>query len=153
MGPLPYRHKGKNEDSQLEEFKLFPYLPLELRIIVWQFASQEKRVITIKNSSQTTREEDLKATHDAKTVPSILHTCQESRVICQNYYRLRLCAISHQNPIYFSYDHDVLHFPQNRDLVVFYHLAKHNQNSWVEWLKLKDNLKTNVCPCVPRRTL
>lgn len=92
MGPLRHIHKGNNKASQLKEFKLFSDLPPELRIIVWQFASQEIRVITIKNSSQTTREKDLKATHDAKTVPSILHTCQESRAISQNYYRLRLGA-------------------------------------------------------------
>jgi hypothetical protein len=129
MGPLPHIHKGKNKASQLKEFKLFSNLPQELRILVWQFASQEIRVITVKNSSQTTREEDLKATHDAKTVPSILHTGQESRAISQNYYKLRLGATFHQKPIYFSYDHDVLHFPQNQDLVVLYRLAKRNQES------------------------
>jgi adenine C2-methylase RlmN of 23S rRNA A2503 and tRNA A37 len=89
MGPLPHIHKGKNKASQMKEFKLFSNLPQELRILVWQFASQEIRVITVKNSSQTTREEDLKATHDAKTVPSILHTYQESRAISQNYTSAR----------------------------------------------------------------
>jgi len=144
MGSLPHIHKGKNKASQLKEFRLFSNLPPELRILVWQFASQEIRVITVKNSSQTTRGEDLKATHDAETVPSILHTCQESRAISQNYYKLRLGATFHQKPIYFSYDHDVLHFPQIQDLVVLYRLAKRNQESWVEWFKLKDNLKTMI---------
>jgi hypothetical protein len=95
MGPLRHRHKGNDKASQLKEFKLFPDLPPEIRIIVWQFASQEIRIITIKNSSQTTREEDLKATHDAKTIPSVLHTCQDSRAISQTYYRLRLGANFH----------------------------------------------------------
>ncbi len=111
MGTLRHRHKGNDKANQLREFKLFSDLPPELRITVWQFASQEMRVITISNSSETTREEDLKTTHDARTVPSIQHTYQESRAISQNYYKLRFGATFHQKPICFSYDHDVLHFP------------------------------------------
>ncbi|KAL2073043.1 hypothetical protein VTL71DRAFT_10367 [Oculimacula yallundae] len=73
----------------LEEFTLFPKLPLEIRRKIWREFS-EGRIVTIKDASHwATINEKLTWIYDVKasyTLPLILSICHESREEAKNIY-------------------------------------------------------------------
>ncbi|CZR67579.1 uncharacterized protein PAC_17478 [Phialocephala subalpina] len=60
--------------GQLTEFNLFPKLPIELRIIIWGFATLEPAWAVQVSSTNIKRR-----LHYIRPVPAILQVCQESR--------------------------------------------------------------------------
>lgn len=113
-------------------FTLFLQLPPELRNMVWTFAAQEKRIISITEDSRSFRdfspddprydrayEDQVIVTHNA-TTPRIMHACRESRSIGLDFYKLRLGASFFDKPIFLNYELDALHFQNRSDFAAFY---------------------------------
>lgn len=61
------------EESPLKEFTLFPRLPVELRHQIWDHSMSETRVIEVLY-------DPARGLFTDSQLPSILHTCQESRL-------------------------------------------------------------------------
>ena len=81
--------KQPNEDLAATEFKRFSKLPIELHLMVWHFTAQVKRTIKIGENERDPTRKVPGAKHNAATVPSIIHTCQESRTVGLECYQLR----------------------------------------------------------------
>ncbi|PMD29573.1 hypothetical protein L207DRAFT_642331 [Hyaloscypha variabilis F] len=93
-------------------FALFPKLPPELRRIVWDLARPSPRVIKLFH----TKVNDVDILYSTAKVPSLLHTCQESRRVAKSWYELSLGYKSnfgkkHAAHVYFDYSRDFLYSP------------------------------------------
>jgi 2EXR family len=130
------------------DFTLFKKLPPELRLIIWEYAAQERRVISIKHSHNrsATNIRHCIATHDAFTVPGVLQACQESRMVGLMFFSLRLGAVFHSKPIYLNYKRDILFFQDTMDLVAFYNRAQYEEHhqSRAEIREVETNLKSII---------
>jgi hypothetical protein len=106
----------------LTEFTLFPKLPKELRIKVWQLAACEPRIIEIcqpqdaKYITHGTEDNEWATSNSAPfysptALPVILRINQESRVIALENYLLSFPNSSHPAQIYYNPAVDILYFP------------------------------------------
>jgi hypothetical protein len=84
-------------------FEQFPKLPTEIRQMIWRLTIEENRVVELSNyedrktRSRTTYERRL----TSKTlVPSILHTCSESRAIGPKFTRSSPLVVA--SPVHIS---------------------------------------------------
>ena len=92
-------------------FPHFSLLPPELRLIIWEFAIPDPRVI--RYSSLSYRELRLR-THSSiygleQTLPGILHASYDSRKEALKRYRLAF-TIELGKPVYFDFERDTLEF-------------------------------------------
>jgi 2EXR family len=106
----------------LTEFTLFPKLPKELRIKVWQFAAREPRIVEVcqlqdaKYIFRTTNDDDDWETinsapfYSPTALPVILRINQESRVIALENYTLSFPNKTHPAQIYYNPAIDILYF-------------------------------------------
>ncbi|PMD42164.1 hypothetical protein L207DRAFT_580838 [Hyaloscypha variabilis F] len=96
------------------QFKFFPKLPPEIRLMVWRHALPKPRTITITSTDFTTRGErgwpvrNNRVSHNAQNVPCILHACPESRRLALKTYQLAFGRQLRQQPIYFNFQTDIL---------------------------------------------
>ncbi|PMD34371.1 hypothetical protein L207DRAFT_588965 [Hyaloscypha variabilis F] len=101
-------------------FPQFSFLPPELRLIVWEFAIPDPRVIRYSSLS------DIECRHLARstiysleqTLPGILHACYDSRREALKRYRLAF-AIELGKPLYFDFERDTLEFGDFNALEAF----------------------------------
>ncbi|KAE9364822.1 hypothetical protein N431DRAFT_564035 [Stipitochalara longipes BDJ] len=90
-------------------FALFPKLPPELRRMVWTLARPGPRVIKIFQSKVG----DKEIIYSTAKVPTLLHTCQESRRIAKNWYELSFqCGWRGTPRVYFDFSSDFVYFPR-----------------------------------------
>ncbi|TGO83561.1 hypothetical protein BPOR_0627g00050 [Botrytis porri] len=95
--------------SGRESFTEFPKLPLELRRLVWKFASFERRHVPVAAkrhhflSKQVTGEEESKQLVRFRSdtpIPTLFSVCRESRLEAKRYYKKALVA--EHNFVFFS---------------------------------------------------
>ncbi|CZS90284.1 hypothetical protein WAI453_004243 [Rhynchosporium graminicola] len=97
----------------------FLSLPAELRLMIWNLARPEARVIKLSLSKHSKRDEWPPRLYSGATIPNLLHICEESRQVARKWYSAsfsltekprtfaeRLYA---KNPIYFDRDNDYLY--------------------------------------------
>ncbi|KAG4433461.1 hypothetical protein IFR05_011065 [Cadophora sp. M221] len=118
--------------SPLTTFTLFPELPFELRLKIWNCIASGPRTVTITYGSQATR-------HKGKTIsrfdgwgtpeptPVILHICHESRAEALKLYQLAFGSHFHIAKIYFNFSTDILRFGNGHEAE---YLARDS-----EWIK------------------
>lgn len=117
---------------RLRRFKLFPKLPVEIRVMIWRLCLPGPRVVDIrmrKKSIPTTIGEILGVSRFISSVdhPVILHVCSESRSIARQHYRLsfpkKTKAERSPPKIYIDFSIDtiwfdnLLYFPQSPDVL------------------------------------
>ena len=70
-----------------DQFNLFPKLPLELRLIIWEFAMEPRRVYLDRTTSEILKfERSMENPGLHTTVPVVLRVNQESRAIALKRY-------------------------------------------------------------------
>ena len=89
--------------QNLDNFQLFPRLPTELRLLIWEFARPEGRIIKMR----VRRNRNL---YSRAPVPNLLHTNQESRKLALKWYELTFEA-----QIYFDWSVDAI-WMKDKDL-------------------------------------
>ncbi|KAH8786804.1 hypothetical protein F5882DRAFT_495962 [Hyaloscypha sp. PMI_1271] len=102
------------------EFMLFPKLAPELRGMIWHFAANYQRTITIRGADPYVEANQMVAKHNAHIVPGILHANRESREIALKHYQIHFGPQFGGRHIFFNYDVDGLYFPFPSDLDAFY---------------------------------
>jgi hypothetical protein len=106
----------------LTEFTLFPKLPKELRIKVWELAAREPRIVEVcqlqdaKYITHSTQEDNYETTNSAPfysptAIPVILHINKESRIIALENYLLSFPNGAEPAQIYYNPTVDILYFP------------------------------------------
>jgi hypothetical protein len=111
------------ESTTALEFTVFQKLLPELRIMVWCFAANHQRTITIHDVGGSGCQRTGRfAKHNATAVPGVLHANSEARATALKHYTLLFGPQFNDNPIYFNYNADGLCFPNFNDLDAFYGL-------------------------------
>ena len=95
------------EDSTFSAFKLFPKLPLELRLMVWKLSLPEGRVIKFSTIRALSANKHLIV--DQKLPTPLLHVNQESRLEALQAYEL-FAGRWRGDPIYVNFKKDTLKF-------------------------------------------
>jgi hypothetical protein len=90
--------------SENQRFTLFPQLPKELRLKIWEFA-QEPRIVEV---CQT---QDSAAFYSPTALPMLLHISRESRHIALQNYALSFPNGDQPATIYYNPSIDILYFP------------------------------------------
>lgn len=92
-------------------FTLFSSLPVELRLIIWQFAVSESRLIVVSYTTTTTGggesdEEDPRVFVDTPPPPPCLSVCHESRAVALKRYQK--CLVTNQcvSPTLLNFEND-----------------------------------------------
>ncbi|KAL2072644.1 hypothetical protein VTL71DRAFT_11987 [Oculimacula yallundae] len=101
--------------APLTTFTLFPQLPFELRLKIWQCIATGPRTVTITYGSQATRYKGRTISRfdgwrTPEKVPVILHICLESRAEALKSYQLAFGSHFHAAKIYFNFSTDILRF-------------------------------------------
>lgn len=94
--PLKRRHKALNKVSTTitsrftKRFLPFPRLPVELRLLIWQHAIPGPLVHELYPSCPTSSPYNFKTRlqSNRRRIPTLLHTCQESREVALTHYSL-----------------------------------------------------------------
>jgi hypothetical protein len=60
----------------------FSTLPTELRLIIWNLARPDPRIVRIRKSNRSS------GTYSRAAIPNLLHVCQESRQVALEWYQL-----------------------------------------------------------------
>jgi hypothetical protein len=111
------------ESITVVEFTVFHKLLPELRIMVWRFAANHQRTITIHDFGGSGCQRTGRFTkHNATAVPGVLHTNSEARTTALKHYTLLFGPQFNGNPIFFNYNADGLCFPNFNNLDAFYGL-------------------------------
>jgi hypothetical protein len=91
------------------EFSLFPKLPLEIQIRIWEMTTQQGRVVVVRGSTGNGL--------ISSTIPKIFHVCHTSRLVGLKYYPLSFQGIEISDAsgslsagVLFNFDHDTLFF-------------------------------------------
>jgi hypothetical protein len=106
-----------SEQNPTRTFTLFPNLPSERQLKIWEHAAvSSARTIVITSADSTIRDENgdpttvYQVTHNPPRVPNLLETCYDSRKIALEEYELAFGAQFSGRPIYFNFDGDILFF-------------------------------------------
>jgi 2EXR family len=96
--------------APLETFTLFPHLPFELRLKIWEHALSEPRTVTISCQREMLDRERrfAKAFTSPTPPPSLLHTCRESRSEALSQYTPAFKTDTSEIYTYFSFSRDTL---------------------------------------------
>ena len=96
--------------APLETFTLFPHLPFELRLKIWEHALSEPRTVTISCQREMLDRERrfAKAFTSPTPPPSLLHTCRESRSEALSQYIRTFTTDTSEIYTYFSFSRDTL---------------------------------------------
>lgn len=100
-----------------KDFTSFKKLPPELRVMIWKRSARTKGTITITHYNRGPYSHaPLTVLHNARTVPTILRICKESRDVGLKLYKLYLNGILCFKPIYINYHQDAFSSPIPRIL-------------------------------------
>jgi len=142
--PSPFYTPGSKQPQRLfpaVEFTRFPYLPYELRTIIWSFVAKHRRIITIfdeasnnkkvlsllsePNARSTGAPPDPTWDHPISTwkaicsVPALLSVCHESRIAAIKLYQPAF-GFQLKRPILFAPTLDVLMFSNGLAVEMFF---------------------------------
>jgi hypothetical protein len=76
----------KIEYPPLTAFELFPRLPKELRLVIWELARQEPRIVKLRKSKMENYMFGRYNYRSNAPIPGLLHTCIESRLVALQWY-------------------------------------------------------------------
>jgi 2EXR family len=111
------------------EFAPFRKLPIELRRMIWKYATPKQRVIQIMSDGytqeileghSTTHLYIWKAKASYTTVPALLHVHQESRIIGEETYSKVFSQQLGGRAIWFNFASDILYFEDSQALLHFH---------------------------------
>ncbi|KAH6721820.1 hypothetical protein BKA61DRAFT_666559 [Leptodontidium sp. MPI-SDFR-AT-0119] len=110
--------------AAFNEFKLFPKLPLELRLLIFAaaVAGVEPRNIEIFKSENGRPSSFCLAS--SASIPGLLHTCREARDVAKKTYKLAFAGRPVRGPIYFDWDKDSLVFLNEFNFETFFALSE-----------------------------
>jgi hypothetical protein len=102
-------------NSQATSFTLFPRLPLELRLKIWQTMLPGPRTVNIQYKMKYDEFDGKKVSSftgwtSFDPVPVALHVCQESREESLKRYQTSFGSYFHASKIYFDFSKDILRF-------------------------------------------
>jgi hypothetical protein len=99
----------KTLDIDWREFHQFAKLPRELRLMIWEYALPDPRVVTIEKVSAPMNPRDYRISCD-DCVPSTLLVNHESHEACRARYTLSFATFGdvHGPPVYFDFSRDVI---------------------------------------------
>jgi 2EXR family len=128
-------------------FTKFPLLPAELRLMIWECAIPEPRVI--RYTSRTYREY-ISWYHTSiyrleQTIPGIIHACYDSRREALKRYKIAL-LVELARPVYFDFERDTLEFGDFEALEAFSKLNTRFNGSTLE----ADRIRTVAITLEPR---
>ncbi|KAH6684494.1 hypothetical protein B0J14DRAFT_13977 [Halenospora varia] len=112
--------EGCSSNKALQQFTLFPFLPLDLRLMIWEYSINQTRIVELCQSLEGRGPDDWKPGdseynenpfYSPTTIPTILHTNQESRAFGLTYYTLSFPRCSEPPRIYFCTKFDTLFLP------------------------------------------
>ena len=134
-----------------QTFHLFPFLPVELRAIVWESTGEDGRILRItrlpQSESKSESEEPTKWTSPTP-IPAVLQACRESRK-----YAPYTKALSDHCPegryVWMSFELDVIILPEasmiTKDLV----LGALKKMQYIVWLDRKTTTTTAAAATTP----
>ena len=110
-----------NPIQEKDTFKLFPKLPIELRLKIWKTAAEEPRVVNVelKNGHEEFSDWEFGSggSKDDKNhlvcstfTPALLHTCHESRVEGLKQYDLLGGRNESDDAIFLNFERDTIYF-------------------------------------------
>ncbi|MCJ1248771.1 hypothetical protein MMC30_005990 [Trapelia coarctata] len=109
-------HPSPAVSGPRSEFTLFPALPAELRLKIWEFALPGPRVVEIKAPPPSFADRPPDSALDDFTsscaIPTLLHVNSEARGIALKHYELSFATGTFPPRIYFSFERDTLYFPE-----------------------------------------
>ncbi|PVH81092.1 hypothetical protein DL98DRAFT_587842 [Cadophora sp. DSE1049] len=109
-------------DQKLDSFKLFPELPAELQVLIWQIAAADLpvRTCTIRRAPGSIppnvaspnyvigfQERWTTRSNPSRCPPVLLSICHDSRKLCKERYKLAFGGIDN-HPVWFDFKKDVL---------------------------------------------
>jgi hypothetical protein len=99
----------KSLDIDWREFHQFAKLPRELRLMIWEYALPDPRVVTIERVSAPMNPRDYRISCEDR-VPSTLLVNHESHEACRARYTLSFATFGdvHGPPVYFDFSRDVI---------------------------------------------
>jgi hypothetical protein len=102
-------------NSQATGFTLFPQLPLELRLKIWQTMLPGPRTVNIQYKMKYDEFDGKKVSSftgwtSPDPVPVALHVCRESREESLKRYQTSFGSYFHASKIYFDFSKDTLRF-------------------------------------------
>ena len=113
MAPGTFLFRQTRQAPPGPKFHLFPLLPPELRVTIWNFNVQEPRVVRITCAS--IRKDTLKAENSN---PGALGANREAREVALKQGTLEFADIF-TNAVYFNFERDTLFFPGQYMFVAF----------------------------------
>jgi hypothetical protein len=115
------KRSAANKLRAVKKFTLFPKLPKEIRLKVWQFAAREPRIVEVcqrqdpQYVTQGNDDNDYESSNSAPfyspTALPILQATHEARVIALEHYILSFPNGEQPAQIYFNPAVDLLYFP------------------------------------------
>jgi hypothetical protein len=94
------------------EFHLFPQLPKELRLEIWNIIIGEPRRVHIEGKKRRVlHRRVVESWHSDQRIPSLLHICSESRFLGLSYYTPYFTTETCSKAIYLNLQHDAICFP------------------------------------------
>lgn len=106
----------ENSEKIPNQFTLFPRLPAEIRLLIWNFACRVERIIPLLPGLGHLSP----LTHPTLAVPPVLHACSDSRRVALKHYNLSFHPRLYVNH---DYDHIMLHlfYPHQLISLNLYH--------------------------------
>lgn len=105
--------------KSLTTFELFPRLPTEIRLKVWQFATNgcDARIVQVKIKNLVTKYSEHGrgvVFSSATPIPGVLHACSESREVALCRYRLSMSSFASGPRIFLDYSSDTIYFGEGK---------------------------------------
>ncbi|KAN0102120.1 hypothetical protein V8E51_012630 [Hyaloscypha variabilis] len=119
-------------------FPQFPKLPAELCLRIWYFAAHVPRTITLRGGHDFF----LHLKHNGHTIPAVLHTSHDSRIVALKFYQRYYNIIFTGGGFFINYATDTLLLWDNLTIQALYPEYLFNRGYWVKkHTKLEQNLK------------
>jgi hypothetical protein len=122
---------SSSQDSKPETFTRFPDLPPEIRREIWKYLLPGPRIIHIMGSHRTNGGQCFV---DTVEIPTLLHTCQESRSLALKRYKLSF-EPHLRHPVYFDFSSDALLLQNEKVLSMFFERSKGSITSEVTMVR------------------
>jgi hypothetical protein len=101
------------------KFTKFALLPTEIRLMIWNFARPEERVIKLSASKKQAHGCPYPPLVSRIPVPAILHACSESRHVALQWYRILFRPVCGYGGTCFDTERDFIYYgPEERKLLV-----------------------------------
>ncbi|EPE27974.1 hypothetical protein GLAREA_04765 [Glarea lozoyensis ATCC 20868] len=97
--------------TPLTKFHLFPHLPQELRLEIWNIILAEPRQIKIDCKKRRILQRRVVDSWTTDTpIPALLHVCSESRYLGLSYYKPYFSTKTCSKAIYLNFERDAIFF-------------------------------------------